>query len=65
MTLGTHVMSTSWHTSRIMISNLLSFLHSYSLGPSKAKLLEDIQRAGRFYHPEQGRVFVSYRVTQI
>ena len=50
MTLGLHVMSTSWHTSRIMISNLLSFLHSHSLVPSKAKILEDIQRHQRFFH---------------
>ena len=50
MTLGLHVMSTSWHTSRIMISNLISFLHSHSLAPSKAKILEDIQRHQRFFH---------------
>ena len=57
MTLAHHVLCTSWHTSRIMISNLRSFLRFYCRGhhhhQSADKIVEEIHGKRRFFYKKQ------------
>ena len=78
MTLAHHVLCTSWHTSRIMISNLRSFLRFYCHGyhhQSADKIIEEIYGKRRFFFKqnkldlikpsEYDRLDLSYPVSSI
>ena len=79
MTLAHHVLSTSWHTSRIMISNLRSFLHFYCHGRSHQlsadQIISDIEVKRRFFFngneqpnlikPPECRLDLSFPVSSI